>query len=168
MPLQPELQKHEPMATTRKVPKVTYRTVILSSGNNTGIQVPEALVEELGHGKRPPVWVTVKGYRYRNTVAVMSGRYMISVSAEIRANAGVAGGDEVEVTLELDTEPREVSIPADFQKLLDRNKAAAKNFAALSYSNKKKYVLQIDQAKTEETRQRRMTKTIEELRGARS
>lgn len=148
------------MSTTRKV---KFRTVILASGNNTGIEVPEELVAALGQGKRPPVWVTVNGYRYRNTVAVMGGRFLISVSAEIRANAGIKGGDDAEVILELDTEPREVSVPADFRKLLDRNKAAAQHFNALSYSNKKRYILQIGQAKTEETRQRRMNKTIEAL-----
>ena len=80
--------------------------------------------EGLGAGKKPAVRVTMRGYSYRSTVATMGGSFMIPVSAEVRSNAGVAGGDDVEVELELDTEPREVTVPADFQQALDRDEAA--------------------------------------------
>jgi hypothetical protein len=140
-----------------------FETTILQIGNNTGICVPEEIVEKLGAGKKPPVIVTVNDFVYRNTIAVMSGKFMIGLSADIRSKTGIKGGDKVKVTLELDTKPREVKIPLDFKKLLEENPLAKQLFETLSYSNKQRYVLPIGQAKTEETRQRRMEKAISDL-----
>jgi hypothetical protein len=126
--------------------------------------VPEEEVESLGKGKRPPVQVTIGDHTYRSTVAVMGGAFMIPLSAENREAAGVAAGDEVEVHLELDTEPREVMIPQDLQEALDQDDTARGNFERLSYSNKRRYVLQIEDAKTPETRKRRIVKTLDSLR----
>ena len=84
-----------------------FRTTILQSGKTAaGIEVPPEMVEALAAGKRPKVLVTIRGYTYRSSVAVMGGTYMIGVSTENRAGAGVKGGDEVDVDLELDTAPR--------------------------------------------------------------
>lgn len=143
--------------------KVSFNTTILQLGNNTGINVPDEVVEKLGAGKKPPVIVTVNDYTYRNTIAVMGGKFMIGVSADIRSKTGIKGGDKVKVTLELDTKPREVDVPADFQRLLDKNSKARQFFETLSYSNKQRYVLPLGQARTEETRQRRMEKAINDL-----
>ena len=144
--------------------KLSFDTTILQIGNNTGIQVPEAIVEELGAGKKPPVTVTLNDdYTYRNTIAVMGGKFMIGVSADIRSKTGIKGGDKAKVTLALDTKSREVDVPTDFQRLLDENPKAKMFFETLSYSNKQRYVLPIGQAKTDETRQRRMEKAIAEL-----
>lgn len=148
------------MADTKRI---SFDTVILQLGNNTGINVPDEVVEKLGAGKKPPVNVTVNDYTYRNTIAVMGGKFMIGVSADVRSKTGIKGGDKVKVTLELDTKPREVEVPADFQQLLNGNAKAKQFFETLSYSNKQRYVLPIGQAKTEETRQRRMEKAIIDL-----
>jgi hypothetical protein len=145
-----------------------FRTTILQTGKTAaGIQVPDEVVEGLGAGKRPPVRVTINGYTYRNTVAVMGGVSMLSVSSEHRAAAGVAGGDTVDVDLELDTAPREVTVPGDFAAALDAEPDARRTFDALSYSNKSWHVLQVDGAKTDETRQRRIAKSVEALREGR-
>jgi bifunctional DNA-binding transcriptional regulator/antitoxin component of YhaV-PrlF toxin-antitoxin module len=143
--------------------KVSFDTTILQIGNNTGICVPNEIVEQLGAGKKPPVHVTVNDFTYRNTIAVMGGKFMIGVSADIRSKTGIKGGDKVKVILELDTKPREVEVPADFQQLLNENPKARQFFETLSYSNKQRYVLPIGQAKTEETRQRRMEKAVIDL-----
>jgi Bacteriocin-protection, YdeI or OmpD-Associated/Domain of unknown function (DUF1905) len=142
-----------------------FRTTLLQADKNaTGIQIPDEIVESLGAGKRPPVRVTINGYTYRNTVAVMGGVYMVGVSAEHRKGAGVAGGDAIEVKIELDTEPRVVAVPADFQAALDQHSDAKATFDGLSYSNKSRHVLAIAEAKTAETRQRRIDKAISQLR----
>jgi hypothetical protein len=143
--------------------KVSFNTTMLQLGNNTGINVPDEVVEKLGAGKKPPVIVTVNDFTYRNTIAVMGGKFMIGVSADIRSKTGIKGGDKVKVTLELDTKPREVEVPADFQRLLDKNSKARQFFETLSYSIKQRYVLPLGQARTEETRQRRMEKAINDL-----
>jgi Bacteriocin-protection, YdeI or OmpD-Associated/Domain of unknown function (DUF1905) len=145
-----------------------FRTTIVQSGKNTtGIQVPDEVVEALGSGKRPAVKVTVNGYSYRSTVASMGGVFMVSLSAEHRAGARVAGGDEVEVDLELDSAPREVAVPPELVAALDAEPAARATFDGLSYSNKSWHVLQVTGAKTEETRQRRIARSVEALKQGR-
>jgi hypothetical protein len=146
-----------------------FRTTILQSGKTAaGIQIPDEIVEGLGAGKRPAITVTINGYTYRNTVAVMGGVYMVGVSAEHRAGAGVAGGDEVDVDIELDTAPREVTVPPDFAAAMDAVPKARATFDALSYSNKSWHVLQISGAKTDETRQRRIAKSVDLLSDGRA
>jgi hypothetical protein len=143
-----------------------FRTTILSAGKNiTGIHVPDEVVEGLGAGKRPPVRVTLNGYTYRNTIAVMGGRYMVGVSADVRAASGVAGGDELEVEIVLDDQPRVLEIPADLQAALDAAPVAKAAFEKLSYSNKRRHVEPILAAKAPETRARRIEKSVAELTG---
>jgi len=142
-----------------------FRTTILGTGKTAaGIVVPPDVVESLGKGKKPPVKVTINGsYTYRSTVAVMGGAYMIGVSNEHRTNAGVAAGDEVDIDLELDTEPRVLAVPADFAEALDRDPEARRFFDGLSYSNRSRFTLSIEDAKTPETRQRRIEKSVATL-----
>ena len=142
-----------------------FHAVIQLGGKTaTGIQVPAEIIAALGSSKKPPVRVTLGGYSYRTTVAVLGGVFMIPVSEEVRKNAGVAAGDEVDVEIELDNEPREVSVPADFTESLDQDADARRFFDGLSYSNKRRFVMGIEEAKTPETRQRRIDKAIIMLR----
>jgi hypothetical protein len=131
----------------------------------TGIVVPDDVVTGLGAGKRPAVTVTINGHSWRSTVAVMGGQNLVGVSAENRAAAGVSAGDVVEVELVLDAAPREVYVPADLAAALRESPAADAAFAALSYSNKSRYVLAVNGAKAAETRARRIARTVEELSG---
>jgi hypothetical protein len=146
-----------------------FRTTLLLGGKTaTGIRVPPEVVANLGSSKRPAVRATIKGYTYRSTVAPMGGEFMLPVSAEVRERAGVAAGDEVDVDLVLDTEPREVTVPPDFAEALDRDAAARQSFDGLSYSHKQQHVLAIEGAKSAETRQRRIAKAISMLREGRA
>jgi hypothetical protein len=146
-----------------------FRTRLELAGKTaTGFRVPAEVVAALGRGKRPPVRVTINGYTYRNTVAVYGDEYLIGVSAEHRAKAGVAAGDMLDVDLELDDQPREVVVPADLAAALDANPASKRAFDSLSYSNKQAHVLSVEGAKTPETRQRRIDKAIAQLREPRS
>ena len=141
--------------------KAKFRTKILQAGKTaTGIEVPPGVVESLDSGKRPKVRVTMNGYRYRSSVAPMGGKFMLGVSAEVRERAGVAGGDLVDVEIELDTEAREVTVPPDFSAALRRDPAARRSFEGLSYSKKRWHVLSIEGAKTAETRQRRIANSV--------
>jgi hypothetical protein len=146
-----------------------FRTTILQSGKTaTGIQVPQEVVEALGSGRRPAVRVTINGYTYRSTVAVMGGAYMVGVSAEHRAGAGVAGGDEVDVDIQLDTAPRQVSVPADLDAALAAEPDARRTFDGLSYSDKSWHVLQVTGAKTDQTRRRRIARSVDILKQGRA
>jgi hypothetical protein len=93
-------------------------TVELGGKTATGIQVPAEVVTGLGSHRRPSVRVSVGGHTYRTTVAPMGGAYFVPLSAENRTAAGLAAGDQVDVDIELDTEPREVTVPADLAAAL--------------------------------------------------
>jgi hypothetical protein len=129
----------------------------------TGIEVPPEVVKGLGGGKRPKVSVTINGKTYRSSVAVMGDTFMVGVSAENRALTGVSGGDVVEVTMELDTAPREVEVPADFAVALEVTPDAKAAFARQSYSHQRAHVDAINAAKAPETRRRRIDKAVEML-----
>jgi hypothetical protein len=141
-----------------------FKTTILQTGNNTGIEIPEKVLEKLEGGKKPLVVVTLNDYTYRSAVGKMGDKFMISLSAEHRNNANVKGGDTVEITLELDTAPRTVDIPTDLQKALDKNKTAKTNFEKLAPSKKKAIVLSLTDSKTVETRNKRLEKAIDSLK----
>src|SRR5258708_6002138 len=118
-----------------------FRAIILLNGKTaTGIRVPPEVVASLGPSKRLPVRATINGYTYRSSVAPLGGEFMLGVSAEVRERAGVAAGDEVDVGIELDTEPREVTVPPDFADALDQDADARRFFDGLSYSNKLRHV----------------------------
>jgi hypothetical protein len=143
-------------------------TIELAGKTATGFQVPDDVVTALGAGRRPPVRVTIGGHTYRSTVASMGGRFMVGVSAQNRTAAAVAAGDEVDVDLELDTEPREVDVPEDLAAALDAEPEARRFFDGLSYSRKQWFVLRIEQAKKAETRRRRLDEAVTMLREGRS
>ncbi len=139
-------------------------TIRLAGKSATGIPVPDAVVAQLGSGKRPAVVVTINGFTYRSTVASMRGEYMLPLSAERREAAGVAAGDEVEVELQLDTAPRVVEVPADLAATLEGDPVAKTAFEKLAYSHQLAHVLAIEGTKNPETRQRRVEKALAKLR----
>jgi hypothetical protein len=141
-----------------------FRSVVELGGKTaTGIEVPADVVTSLGSGKRPAVTVTINGYTYRSTIASMGGRFLLPVSAEVRKNSGVAAGDDVDVDVELDTQPREVTVPPDLAAALDAEPVARKNFDGMAYTHRREWVRSIEDAKKPETRQRRVAKAIAEL-----
>ena len=101
-----------------------HTTIQLNGKTATGIEVPPEIVSSLGSSKRPSVRVTIRGYTYRSTVAPMGGVFMLPVSAEVREGAHISAGDEVDVAVELDSEPREVSVPTDFANALNGDSEA--------------------------------------------
>ena len=138
--------------------KATFRTIVAQEEgmNATGLRVPTEAVAVLRKGKKPPVKVGLNGYTYRSTVAAYGDVFMLPLSAEHRAAAGVKAGDQVEAAIELDLEPRTVEIPADLATALAAQPGAAAAFDALSYTMRKEYVRQVEEAKAPATRDRRI------------
>ncbi|QKW40194.1 DUF1905 domain-containing protein [Actinomadura sp. NAK00032] len=130
-----------------------------------GLKVPAGIVEELGGGARPRVKITVNGHSWRSRVAIMRGRHLLGLSNANRQAADVAIGEEVEVDLELDTEPRDVVEPPDFARALDDDPAARAAYDTLTDSRKREHVRAIESAKKPETRRRRIEKAVAALRG---
>jgi hypothetical protein len=147
---------------------VRFRATIELGGKTaTGIPVPDDVVSALGQGNRPAVLVMVRGHTYRTTVARMSGRFLVPLSAENRTAAGVAAGDDVEVGIEVDATAREVRVPGDLNAALKNEDAARGFFDSLAYSYRKEWVRWIEEAKRPETRASRLAATVEALRAMR-
>ncbi len=143
--------------------KTTFETTVKIMGNNTGIEVPTRNMAELGTSKKPAVKVNLSGYQYQSTVAVMGGKFMIPLSAAHRTAANLKGGDAITVTLELDLEPRGVELPQDLAAALEASDVMAL-FEKSAPSKRKEFVRQVLEAKTQETRVRRIEKVVAQLR----
>jgi len=146
---------------------VIFTTIVLQAPGlqATGLPVPDDAVEALGHSKKPAVVVRVGDYSYRTTVSSRHGGFIVPLSAAHREAIGIAAGDEVEVVLELDLEPRTVDIPDDLAAALSAQAGARAAFDSLSPSKRAAHVAQVDGAKTPETRERRITGVLAQLGG---
>jgi hypothetical protein len=133
-------------------------------GNTAGIEIPAAVVSSLGGGGRPAVHVTIRGVSYRTSIGAMDGKFMLPVSAERRAAAGVEPGDVFDLELELDTTPREVVLPTDFAEALKAEPEAQAAFDRLPHIGKQRHITPIEEAESPETRARRIAKAIEALK----
>jgi Bacteriocin-protection, YdeI or OmpD-Associated/Domain of unknown function (DUF1905) len=142
---------------------MSFRAVVEPPEPMRGLEVPKEVVEALGGGKRPAVTITINGHSWKSRVAIMRGRYLLGLSNANRRAAGVGTGDEVEVDVELDTEPRVVVEPADFAHALDTNPLARAAYDRLSHSRKRQQVLAIERAKKPETRSKRIDKAVAAL-----
>jgi hypothetical protein len=137
-------------------------TVELEGKTATGIEIPDAVIAALGSSKRPPVTVTINDFSYRTTAVRMGGRFLVPLSAENRAGARVAAGDEIDVDIALDEAPREIALPDDLDAALDDQARTA--YESLSYTHRKEWVRWIEDAKKPETRAARVVKTVDGLR----
>jgi len=145
--------------------KATFTTQVIKDDkvNATGLRVPAEAVVAMGSGKKPKVRVTLNGYTYRSTVAAYGEVFMLPLSAENREAAGVQPGEQVEVTIELDLEPRTVDVPQDLAAALEKVPGTRAVFDGLSYSARKEYFRQVESAKALETRQRRIAGIVQKL-----
>lgn len=138
-------------------------TVELGGKTATGIEVPSDIVEALAAGKRPAVTVQVGDHTYRTTVTPMAGKFYVPLSAENRGAAGVEAGDDVDVEIDPDTEPRVMDAPDDLAQALALDPPAEQFFDTLSYSHRRAYVDWITSAKKPQTRERRIGQAVEML-----
>lgn len=128
------------------------------------MEVPFDVEKEFG-SKRPKVKAMIEGAPYRGILTRMGTDYhMLIVLKGIREQIGKTFGDEVTITVEPDTEPRVIEVPAELGKAFKTEKEAKAFFEKLSYTHRREYVMWINEAKREETRQNRIAKTIEMLK----
>ncbi|AMO24359.1 hypothetical protein GCM10027034_14100 [Ramlibacter solisilvae] len=136
---------------------------VIPSGNATAVEIPKAAVEALGAGARPPISVSINGHTWRTRIALMRGQCLVGISAANRAAAGIASGETVDVILELDDVPREVTEPPDLKEALDADPSLRAAFTRLAFGLKQKHIRSLVDAKTPETRQRRLAKLAKQL-----
>ncbi len=140
-----------------------FKAKIVPSGNATAVEVPNTVMEKLNAGSRPLVVVAINGHTWRSRVAAMRGMHLIGISAANRKASAISEGDLVEVLVELDAEPRVVEEPEDVAFALDKRKALRTAFEALPFGLRRKYIVGIEEAKSPETRLRRIAKLVGEL-----
>jgi hypothetical protein len=143
-------------------------TLKLQGKTATAFVVPPEILEGLGSNKRPKVVATFKGHTYRTSIGSRGSEYLLPVSGEIRKKTGVEAGDELDVEVELDAAPREVTVPADLADALKAEPAARRFFDGLTFSQQSWFVLWVEGAKKDETRQRRVSESVELLREGRT
>jgi len=145
--------------------KQTFTAVIQNAGGGGAfVEVPFNVEEAFG-SKRPKVKAMIEGVPYRGIMTRMGGdHHLLVILKEIREQIGKTFGDEVKIIVEPDTEPRVIEIPAELKKAFKTEKEAKAFFDKLSYTHQREYVMWINEAKREETRQNRIVKTIEMLK----
>lgn len=141
---------------------VTYMTDVIGEGNHASLLIPDAVLAELGTNKRAPLIVTINGHTYRSTAVGVAGECRVVFPSKDRLAAGAIAGDTVEVHLELDTGHREVLLHPELESALVAA-GARERFEALSYSKRREFARQVDEAKAEDTRARRVAKVLESL-----
>ena len=147
--------------TADSPPSASFRvTVQQAEGKDAvGFVVPPDVIEQLGHGARPPVRVRIGDYEFRYTVGVMGGRAMIGLSKAVRQATGIGAGDEIDVELTVDSSPRTADVPADFAEAMNGSGTRG-FFDDLSSSLQRYHVDTINDAKTDDTRRRRIDKAV--------
>lgn len=145
--------------------KQTFKAVIQDPGGGGAfVDVPFDVEKEFG-SKRPKIKATIEGVPYRGILTRMGTEcHMLIVLKGIREQIGKTFGDEITVTVEPDTEPRVIEVPKDLMRELKKDKEAKAFFDKLSYTHRKEYVIWINEAKKEETRQNRIVRAIEMLK----
>jgi hypothetical protein len=145
--------------------KHTFRAVIENAGGGGAfVRIPFD-VEQVFGKKRVKVKATINGEPYRGTLVQMGEPcHILIVLKEIREKIGKTFGDQVEVTVEEDTEPRVVEIPPELAQALKQEPEVEAVFLRMAYSHQREYVRWIGEAKRAETRQKRAAEAIEILK----
>lgn len=145
--------------------RVTFTTEVRSAEtkNATGIWIPAEAISALGSSKKPKVAVSLNGYTYRTTVAVYGDEFVVPLNAEHRSAARVTAGERHEITLTLDLEPRTVDVPDDLREALAAQPGANERFDSLAYSHRKEHVRSVNDARSDETRKRRIAAVVSKV-----
>lgn len=141
-----------------------FRALVIPSGNATGVEVPDNVMQALGAKSRPPVMITINGHTWRSRVAAMRGQHLIGISAAHRAAAKISEGDIIEIDVEIDEAPREVAEPTDLADALNNCPQARTSFDRLPLGLQQKHVKTIQEARSAEIRERRIAKLIAALK----
>jgi Bacteriocin-protection, YdeI or OmpD-Associated/Domain of unknown function (DUF1905) len=149
--------------------RIQLRTRLQPRGPAAAVVLDDTQVAEVGEGaKRFPVVATVNGYTWRTSVARMGGEFLVGLNREVRQGAGVEAGDEVDVTLALDSAPREVEVPEALAAALAADPRAKAAFESMAFTHRKEYARWVAEAKREETRERRVQQALEMIRAGKT
>lgn len=141
--------------------QLTVELVLQPFGPAGALELSDDQVALLGDGVKVfPVTVTIAGNTLRLRLTRMAGKNVIGFSKAARAEAGLELGQAAVVHIARDAEPRRVEVPADLAAALAADPEAESRFAAMAYSHQKAYVAWVSDAKRDQTRLDRITKTV--------
>jgi len=144
---------------------LTITAQLEPKGPAAAFVLDEQQVAIIGEGaKRFPVRTTINGATLRTTVTKMRGEYLFGLSRAAREQAGLTPGETVTFTLELDTGPRTIEVPEGLASALRNDAEAKARFEALAYTHRKEFARWVAEAKRDDTRDKRVTQTLEMLR----
>jgi hypothetical protein len=133
-------------------------------GSWTYLDIPFDVEEVFGRKGQVKVKGTINGYPYRSsTMPKGDGSHFLVVNKTIRDKINVTQGNSVQIVMDLDTDPRTVEVPDDFQQALDMHSEAKAIFEKFSYSRQNEYVTWIESAKADKTRKNRIQSAVERL-----
>jgi hypothetical protein len=151
------------------VGSIRFTATLVPRGPAAAVVLDDEQVSAVGEGaRRFPVLVTVNGYTWSTTVTRMRGEFLLGLNRAVREEAEVEAGDTVAVELTLETAPRELEIPPALASALADDPAAGATFAALAFTHRKEYVRWINEAKRDDTRERRVKHAVEMIREGRT
>lgn len=145
--------------------ELRLHTVLIGRGPAAAIVLSDEQVDSFGAGKVFPVAVTIGGRTARLRVARMGGENLIGFTKAVRADLGLEAGQEIDAVIRVDSAERTVDVPAELAAALDADPAVRAAFDALSYSARKEHARMVADAKQDATRERRIAKIVETLRG---
>lgn len=145
--------------------ELRLHTTLTPKGPAAAILLTDEQVASFGAGKVFPVVVTIGDRSARLRLARMGGENMIGFSKAVRADLGVEPGQEIDAVITVDSAERTVEVPAALTRALDADPALRAAFDALSYTARKEHARSIAEAKQDATRERRLAKVIDALRG---
>jgi len=144
--------------------KFTVKLMGQEGSQVAALKPPFDVVEVFGRKGRVPVKGTINGFPFRSSLMNMGEGHMMVVNAELRAGGKCKAGDTVKIVMELDEEARNVEVPAYLKKIINSDPQAKERWAKLSFTHQKEYVREIDGAKKQETRERRIAAMMDVLR----
>ena len=128
------------------------------------LKPPFDVVDVFQRKGRVPVKGTINGFPFRSSLMNMGDGHMMVVNAELRAGAKCKAGDSVSVVMELDEDERKVELPAYLKKLIAADPKAEEAWDKLAFTHQKEHVRAIEDAKREDTRQKRIAAMMDMLR----
>ena len=119
-----------------------FKTKLLGEAGSevAALKPPFYVPATFGRKGRIPVKGTINGFPFRSSLMNMGDGHMMVVNAQLRAGAQCKAGDMVEVVLELDEEPRTVTVPAYLKKIIHADEKTKAAWAKLSFTHQKEYV----------------------------
>jgi Bacteriocin-protection, YdeI or OmpD-Associated/Domain of unknown function (DUF1905) len=148
---------------------IHLRTILQPRGPAAAIVLTDEQVALIGQGaKTPPVQITVNGHTFSGRIARMGGESLLGFNRAVRDAAGVTAGQEIELDIVLDATPRQVEPPPALAAALETDPVAREAFSKLAPSHRKEFARWVSEAKRVDTRERRVTETLQMLHDGRT